>query len=137
MAIEQNVLRSCVALKLITNGLDMAHDMREQRRGATGPHDDDARANSCTDDGTPAPAHDDDTCTDDDTPSRRMTMIRHMKMMHMRIHAQTMVHLHPRVAMTQAQTMMRQNAPLLRGTLNFLDGWPHNRTERKNCYTMY
>ena len=35
MAIEQNVLRSCVALKLITNGLDMAHDMREQRRGAT------------------------------------------------------------------------------------------------------
>ena len=37
MAIEQNVLRSCVALKLITNGLDMAHDMREQRRGATEP----------------------------------------------------------------------------------------------------
>ena len=94
-----NVLRSCVALKLITNGLDMAHDMREQRRGATGPHDDDARANSCTDDGTPAPAHDDDTGTDDDTPSWRMTMIRHMKMMHMRIHAQTMVHLHPRVTM--------------------------------------
>ena len=106
MAIEQNVLRSCVALKLITNGLDMAHDMREQRRGATGPHDDDARANSCTDDGTPAPAHDDDTCTDDDTPSRRMAMIRHMKMMHMRIHAQTMVHLHPRMTMTQAQTMI-------------------------------
>ena len=37
MAIEQNVLRSCVALKLITNGLDMAHDMREQHRGATEP----------------------------------------------------------------------------------------------------
>ena len=50
--------------------------------------------------------HDDDTCTDDDTPSRRMIMIRHMKMMHMRIHAQTMVHLHPRMTMTQAQTMI-------------------------------
>ena len=37
MAIEHNVLRSCVALKLITNGLDMAHDMREQHRGATEP----------------------------------------------------------------------------------------------------
>jgi len=64
-----------------------------------------------------------------------MTMIRHMKMMHMRIHAQTMVHLHPRMTMTQAQTMIHPGRRMTmihgsigrheEGTLCRTEGWTH------------